>query len=579
MKTDKPSINLRVAWCLLTSVVILDGWTNNASAFTTADRAAAYGAWKNAFYFTSNGRGYFRDREGSGTVEWFWQFGSDLEVVNRAVQLGLDNAATVDALCQGFTNQYGTDWSWNTWNDDVSCLARALVGAYEITGNVTWLNLAKYGFDLGYNRGYVPANGGIYEFICTPGVDCVEATGTAAGVIAPCNKLAQYLPDSSYATKAQGLYNYLVNYTFYPATGLVSGIPYSTDSSLSTADYGLFMQAAVHYGNRAYAQKASDYCWSRWGVGMNSSDVGANGFCLRGMGLTGINVSRAQQSINNAWSFRNSRGLVAIPWWYRLNDSVAVNTYDAMQFVMGILNVPPSDTVHLTIQAATYAPVDGFNSGTNVTSRVASYVASGALSLAVNNTTMGGDPAVNHAKQLTVVCTVGEQNTAVAPEGSTLNIRVESGTILSAIYAPVDGSNSGTNVTSIVANSITNGAVIMTVNNTTMGGDPAFGHAKQLTVTYTVGWPQTLVVAEGSTINIRAGSGSVVSANYGPVDGSNGGTNVLSRLGAKRGLTVVNDTMGGDIAPGKAKQLKLVYNVGGKQETVYVSENSVLNLE
>jgi len=578
MTTQPASHPLRIAGRILTSALILLFGVCTSSAFTTADRAAAYGAWKNAFYFTSNGRGYFRDQDGSGTVQWFWQFGADLEVVNRAVQLGLDSSNTVNALCQGFTNQFGTDWSYNTWNDDVTGMARALVGAYEITGNRTWLNLAKSGFDLGYSRGYVAANGGLNEFVCT--TNCLEATETTDGIILPCYKLSQYLPDSSYATKASGLYTYLTNYTFYPSTGLVSGEPNDTDSSLATADYGFFMQCASLYNNTSYAQKASDYCWSRWGVGMNSStDVGANGFCLRGMGLTGINISRAQQSINNAWSFRNSRGLTATPWWYRLGDTTTVETYDAMQLVMGMLNVPPSDTVQLVINSAIYAPTDGFNAGTNITSRVSGYVTNGSLSLAVNNTTMGSDPAPNHAKQLTVVCTVGEQNTAVTAENSTLNIRVESGKIVSAIYAPVDGSNSGTNVTSLVSNSITNGAVILTVNNTTMGGDPAYGHAKQLTVTYTVGWIETVVVAEGSTLNVRGGSGSIISATYAPVDGSSSGFDVLSRLGSVRGLAVVNDTMGGDPSSGKAKQLKLVYSVNGKQETAYVPENGVLNLE
>src|SRR6267142_200585 len=68
----------------LVLAVLLLGGSQTASAFTTLDRAACWSAWTNAFYFTSNGRGYFRDREGSGTVQYFWQFGSDMEVVNRA---------------------------------------------------------------------------------------------------------------------------------------------------------------------------------------------------------------------------------------------------------------------------------------------------------------------------------------------------------------------------------------------------------------------------------------------------------------------------------------------------------------
>jgi len=409
MTTNKALYHLRGVWYVLTAAAILLGGVGTGSAFTTADRAAAYGAWKNAFYFTSNGRGYFRDKEGSGNVEYFWKFGSEMEVVNRAVALGLDNASTAASLCSGFTNQNGLDWSGNTWNDDVSGMSRSLVGAYEVTGDRTWLNLAKNGFDLGYSRGYVSSNGGLDEFVCT--TNCLEATETTDGIILPCYKLSQYLPDSSYATKAHGLYNYLVSYTFNPTTGMVTGTPLDGISSTATSDYGFFMQCAAFYGDTSYAQKAADYEWGRWGVCMNSSADGAAGFCLRAMGMTGINISRAQQSIDSAWSFRNSRGLTSPAWTARLNDATAINTYDAMQLVMGMLSVPPSDTVILTINSATYAPVDGSNGGANVTSIVAGDVSNNSLSVAVNNTTMGGEPAPNHAKQLTVVCTVGEQTT------------------------------------------------------------------------------------------------------------------------------------------------------------------------
>src|SRR5882724_7295843 len=192
MTTNKALYHLRGVWYVLTAAAILLGGVGTGSAFTTADRAAAYGAWKNAFYFTSNGRGYFRDKEGSGNVEYFWKFGSEMEVVNRAVALGLDNASTAASLCSGFTNQNGLDWSGNTWNDDVSGMSRSLVGAYEVTGDRTWLNLAKNGFDLGYSRGYVSSNGGLDEFVCT--TNCLEATETTDGIILPCYKLSQYLP-------------------------------------------------------------------------------------------------------------------------------------------------------------------------------------------------------------------------------------------------------------------------------------------------------------------------------------------------------------------------------------------------
>jgi len=62
------------------------------------------------------------------------------------------------------------------------------------------------------------------------------------------------------------------------------------------------------------------------------------------------------------------------------------------------------------------------------------------------------------------------------------------------------------------------------------------------------------------------------------VNGSNAGTNVLSRFGTVHGVTICNSTMGGDPSPGNAKELKMVYSVGGNSETAVVLENAELNL-
>jgi hypothetical protein len=127
---------------------------------------------------------------------------------------------------------------------------------------------------------------------------------------------------------------------------------------------------------------------------------------------------------------------------------------------------------------------------------------------------------------------------------------------------------------------VSNGTLNLAVNNTTMGGDPAPNKAKQLVVNCTaMGKAETLVVAENSKINVMTGGGSTESAICVPVDGSNDGVSVVGRLGSLHGLTICNSTMGGDVAPGKAKQFKAVYNVGGFRETVLVPENGVLNLD
>jgi hypothetical protein len=154
--------------------------------------------------------------------------------------------------------------------------------------------------------------------------------------------------------------------------------------------------------------------------------------------------------------------------------------------------------------------------------------------------------------------------------------------VTSATYKPTDGSNGGNNVTAILDHDVNNllGALGVGVTNSSMGGDPALNHAKQLVASCSIGGNiETFTVPENGTINVMTVAGTVVSATYLPVDGSNGGINVASKFtGSVRGVTINNTTMGGDPAPNHAKELKMVYSVGGRQETVVVLENSVLNL-
>ena len=74
------------------------------------------------------------------------------------------------------------------------------------------------------------------------------------------------------------------------------------------------------------------------------------------------------------------------------------------------------------------------------------------------------------------------------------------------------------NVTAIVTSLVTNNQLNFVVNNTTMGGDPAFGIVKTLQINFTLsGTNQTLSFAENSTVHI-GGSGqplTIVQALYG----------------------------------------------------------------
>ena len=65
------------------------------------------------------------------------------------------------------------------------------------------------------------------------------------------------------------------------------------------------------------------------------------------------------------------------------------------------------------------------------------------------------------------------------------------------------GHGRGRNVASMLQSQIRNGRLSLSVNNDTMGGDPAPGQSKRLTVTYTInGQRRSANVAEGQQLNI-----------------------------------------------------------------------------
>jgi len=345
------SLKLKIVMpALVAGAIFMFGGIQTASAFTSLDRVAAWSAWTNAFYYTDgNGRGYFRDHEGTGDAAYFWQWAHEIGVVNQAAKVGLASSAMVNASCQGFTNVYGANWSWNEWNDDLIAVSKMFIDAYEITGNPTWRSLSKYGFDLAYSRGYVPSNGGMNEFVCT--TNCLEATETANMAMLACYRLGIDLPDSSYITKAQGLYGYMTNYVINRVTGMVSGVPGSSTTT-APGDYGNCMLCAGVFNDTNVLLAMNNYLTNNWGVLLSGGyPGGASGFALWAMGQLGLNTTFANQVCDNAWSWRNSRGLTS-QWEYRQNDAVAITCWDAMWVVMGMVTIPPAAPPTLPVSAS-----------------------------------------------------------------------------------------------------------------------------------------------------------------------------------------------------------------------------------
>jgi hypothetical protein len=139
----------------------------------------------------------------------------------------------------------------------------------------------------------------------------------------------------------------------------------------------------------------------------------------------------------------------------------------------------------------------------------------------VNNTNMGADPAIGRNKTLRIVGRLqnGSTRAFTFNEGAMVNSAMFAGNwgpgsgggwsgggpalrILNANYVPVRGPG-GRDVTNRLQGMVRNNRLNVNVTNQTMGGDPAIGTPKQLTVVYQFqGRTSNVTVPEGGRLSI-----------------------------------------------------------------------------
>lgn len=236
------------------------------------------------------------------------------------------------------------------------------------------------------------------------------------------------------------------------------------------------------------------------------------------------------------------------------------------------------------------------NSWRDVTSQVQSLVRGDALNFTVNNQTLGGDPAPEKRKSLRLQVRAGwgTPQTLSFNEGSIVNLRIAAGqtagrrwgwSTLRITKAQYGAGARVLDVTQLLNSQVQNNQLSLRVSNSTMGGDPAEGSHKALTVWYTYrGRTSQTSVNEGGTLNLGGGAAQaelrIVRADYGVAGHF---LDVSSRLnsqiqGDRLSLRVTNETMGGDPAEERAKTLYVFYSYNGRLARAAVEEKSYLNL-
>lgn len=371
MKTNRilSSNRLRSLWSILASSILLLGGNISVPAFTADDRDLAWSCWSSSFYYTVGSppdRAYIRVQEGTGTASWFWEFAEEIELVEDRGDVNM-----VNLLCKGFIAQHGTDWSWNIYNDDLMWASMAYSRAYQLTGNVNYRTYAKNGFDISFNRGWDAAGGGGLWWNTAKEGKCMCANGPAS---LAAYYIYQTTGDTSYRTKAQTIYNWMVSRLYIESSGGVLGSIAPGDVADDAGNQGVFAHAAKNLGDTARATKAGDYAKSRWGDTLQPtwpgwSRGGGNGICLRNLVMSGYHdTAYLRRVCDKAWASRNVRGLAISDWTTRSSDTFDKYAWDCSSMVVGLLCVPTTPQVangRYEIVATTSGNcLDGVNIGT-----------------------------------------------------------------------------------------------------------------------------------------------------------------------------------------------------------------------
>ncbi|HEX7408882.1 MAG TPA: DUF3395 domain-containing protein [Candidatus Binatia bacterium] len=230
------------------------------------------------------------------------------------------------------------------------------------------------------------------------------------------------------------------------------------------------------------------------------------------------------------------------------------------------------------------------NNWVDVTDRVRSLVQGDLLNFRVDGSLLGAGSrrGLNGALRLQLTDNAGRSRQITYSDSQQVNLRIRTAyqSSLHISRAVYGSGNRSVDVTSRVNSQIEGDQLNLLVNNDSMGGDPAPGQAKTLTLEYALnGRTSQVVINEGDTLRLPYDSTSqsnlqITRARYGA---GNRTSDVTSRLnsqiqGDQLNLQVNSDSMGGDPAPGQAKTLTVQYALNGQTNQVVINEGDTLRL-
>lgn len=336
---------------------------------TKSEALLALSSFDNKFYNQYGTYGptykanYWFDQAKSRRMD-FWTQAEAIEMVIDAYNVNptTEYKNRIQYLYNGMRDAYGTVWSNNEFNDDVIWGSLMCLRAYDIWNDGGMLTMAQQNFDLVWARAWdTNLGGGLWWKTDKQSKNtCVNAPAIICAM-----KLYKATGNTSYRDKAKLLMDWLVPRFYVASTGEVKGAMNTSGQIYEGAllyTQGTFIGAAnelrPYYSTpdyRAMGLKAMDYAsasLSKSPGGILQDEDGtldtqggksifARWACIfvKDTGTAGTYGPWLDANATQAWSIRNSNGLMWNLWGTRTSDTENLNSWRATGGVSMMLNL------------------------------------------------------------------------------------------------------------------------------------------------------------------------------------------------------------------------------------------------
>jgi|CZKL01.1.fsa_nt_gi hypothetical protein len=433
-----------------------------SAQWTSANAQAAFSDYNNAFYFNPSGDNYdYRSSQGSTSTSGFWVVAEEIELAIDAYNQNptAANQTIINQLCNGFVAQYSSNWSSDSYDDDLMWATIAFTRAARATGNSVWLADAEANFAVVWSRGYdTTFGGGIWWNSAVENTSSGYKNSAAnwTFVIAG-NLLYQATGNPTYQSEATTIFNWAFTNLYVPSTGeIYDGINGSgIQNGQYSYNYGVAIGADTFENHSADAANVANYLMNNLSGGTvggynilpnygqgGTDGSGFNGITLRWVGYAWAHgaltnpaiLSWAQTNVGLAWAVRNASGL---SWndWFAFTPSGGLYSWDCSNTLAGMLDIPPpsaaSSSFTLAASPPTLAVAPG-SSGASTISVTPTAGFTGTVALAI---TVIGAPAGITASL--------SQTTASGAADVKLTVDVASSTLGGNYLVAVTGTSGG----------------------------------------------------------------------------------------------------------------------------------------